>query len=249
MTEHILPVPSYCVTSQTFDQHVQEAKKHGWCSQPGNCPGGTYYYGGEDFAPDWDHVTKPVPITCSKRGKVTKVKDESPKGYGLAIYLLTDDNELVIYAHLEKTLVVVGSVVEAGALIAWMGNSGNSTGKHLHWEIRVNGIPTDPRSLMSATINSEPEFIPTEFFIPVIPVLPVGRVEATDGLRIRSEPVSGDHLGWLHYGNTVRITDVFYKGKDVWFRVISDQYPNPLIGWSAAFYNNAQWIVISNQEG
>jgi murein DD-endopeptidase MepM/ murein hydrolase activator NlpD len=69
--------------------------------------------------------------------------------YGYYIILNHDGGFQSVYAHLEKILVTKGTSVTAGTLIAESGNSGVSTGPHLHFEIRRNGIPTDPSRLTS----------------------------------------------------------------------------------------------------
>ena len=48
------------------------------------------------------------------------------------------------YWHLSQVNVVEGQMVDPGAVLGLVGNTGLSTGAHLHWEMRVMGIPVDP---------------------------------------------------------------------------------------------------------
>ena len=48
------------------------------------------------------------------------------------------------YAHMSATAAEVGSYVEAGDVIGYVGSTGNSTGPHLHLEVRFNGVHYDP---------------------------------------------------------------------------------------------------------
>lgn len=66
-------------------------------------------------------------------------------GYGWAV-VLAHGPFTTIYGHLSDIYVRCGAAVGAGQVIAASGNSGQSTGPHLHFEIRSNDIPTDPTS-------------------------------------------------------------------------------------------------------
>jgi murein DD-endopeptidase MepM/ murein hydrolase activator NlpD len=52
------------------------------------------------------------------------------------------------YAHLSEIFVRAGSLVRRGDKVAAVGNTGRSTGTHLHYEVRVNGIPENPRKFI-----------------------------------------------------------------------------------------------------
>ena len=64
-------------------------------------------------------------------------------GYGHYI-LIQHGDKIAVYAHLRKVLVKLDDHVAKGSQIAEMGNSGNSTGPHLHWEVTVNGVRQNP---------------------------------------------------------------------------------------------------------
>lgn len=65
-------------------------------------------------------------------------------GYGNLIIVEHDNNMKSYYAHLSKINVQVGDNVQKGDKIGEVGNTGNSTGPHLHFELRVNDEPVDP---------------------------------------------------------------------------------------------------------
>jgi murein DD-endopeptidase MepM/ murein hydrolase activator NlpD len=67
-------------------------------------------------------------------------------GYGRTVILDHGYGLETWYGHTQKTLVNKGDRVTRGAKIAQIGNSGQSTGPHVHYEVRVHGIPVDPLS-------------------------------------------------------------------------------------------------------
>jgi murein DD-endopeptidase MepM/ murein hydrolase activator NlpD len=64
--------------------------------------------------------------------------------YGLVVEIKHDDSMTTLYGHLKKASVKVGQHVSRWQAIAVMGNSGKSTGPHLHYEVHVNDQPVNP---------------------------------------------------------------------------------------------------------
>jgi murein DD-endopeptidase MepM/ murein hydrolase activator NlpD len=91
-----------------------------------------------------------TPIIASAAGKVTVAGDVS--GYGGAVYIDHGKGFTTRYAHLSRIDVSIGDTVGQGDTIALSGGqpgttgAGTSTGPHLHFEIRVNGVAQDPRN-------------------------------------------------------------------------------------------------------
>jgi murein DD-endopeptidase MepM/ murein hydrolase activator NlpD len=61
-------------------------------------------------------------------------------GYGLAVYIQHENGDVTVYGHMDSILVQAGQVVRAGDTIALLGNRGQSTGPHLHFEVHVGGL-------------------------------------------------------------------------------------------------------------
>ena len=72
-------------------------------------------------------------------------------GYGNFVMIKHDDGTETVYAHLYENSITVsaGYPVKAGEVIGKMGNSGQSTGTHLHFEVRANGVRVDPSNYIS----------------------------------------------------------------------------------------------------
>lgn len=90
---------------------------------------------------DWA-IASGSAVYASSGGRVTKAG--WAKGYGYVVYIQHPDGKETRYGHLSKVLVSVGQNVRQGDKIALSGNSGVSTGPHLHFEIRINGTAVNP---------------------------------------------------------------------------------------------------------
>lgn len=78
---------------------------------------------------------------------VVRIVKYEPKGYGNYVVIRHHNGLETIYGHLSKHLVKVNQVVTAGQSIGLGGNTGRSTGSHLHFETRFKGIAIDPEKL------------------------------------------------------------------------------------------------------
>jgi murein DD-endopeptidase MepM/ murein hydrolase activator NlpD len=83
-----------------------------------------------------------APIVTPADGIVSKIY--SDPGYGKVLSVSHGYGVVTRYAHLKKSLVKTGQYVKRGETIALVGNSGRSTGPHLHYEVHLNRVAVDP---------------------------------------------------------------------------------------------------------
>ncbi|SMP39514.1 Peptidase family M23 [Desulfonatronum zhilinae] len=83
-----------------------------------------------------------TPIYSSAEGRVLSAERDG--AYGLTVAIDHGSGIVTLYAHLQQFAVKAGQKVSRGELIGHMGNTGRTTGPHLHYEVRLNGIPVDP---------------------------------------------------------------------------------------------------------
>lgn len=94
-----------------------------------------------------------TPIYAAADGIVMSA--ETTPDYGKIVKIDHGSGLETRYAHASALLVKAGERVQKGQLIAEVGSTGRSTGAHLHFEVRLNGSPLDPRKyLMSDTMSS-----------------------------------------------------------------------------------------------
>ncbi len=90
---------------------------------------------------DW---ATPVGTAVRASSAGTIVRAGWGSGYGKVVYIQHSDGKMTRYGHLSRILVKVGQHVDQGDKIALSGNTGVSTGAHLHFEILVNGVQVNP---------------------------------------------------------------------------------------------------------
>lgn len=107
----------------------------GFRQSPGGI--GSLYHEGIDIAGDFG-----TPIVATASGIVTQA--DWVGGYGYLVEIKHDNGYVTRYGHNSALLVSVGQQVAKGAVISLMGSTGNSTGSHCHYEVRINGDAVNP---------------------------------------------------------------------------------------------------------
>ena len=83
-----------------------------------------------------------TPVFAAESGTVLLAG--SKRGYGQTVIIMHSGGVSTLYGHGSRILVSQGETVKRGDLIMYSGATGNATGPHLHFEVRVNGEPTNP---------------------------------------------------------------------------------------------------------
>ena len=127
---YIWPLPGY-----------RPGSAYGWRQHP--IWGDMRFQAGEDIA-----APSGTPILAADSGLATVIPNNG-NGYGNYIMINHGGGRVTLYAHMSAFAISNGQSVTQGQVIGYVGSTGNSTGPHLHFETRVNGATTDPKSYFS----------------------------------------------------------------------------------------------------
>ena len=127
-------------TAMPIESYPYLSSSYGWRRNPFN--GQMSMHEGLDFSAP--HGT---PIRSAAGGVVRTVTVH--RGYGNMVEIDHGEGLMTRYAHAKVILVKEGEVVTRGQLIARVGSTGLSTGPHLHFEVRQDDRPLDPRAFLA----------------------------------------------------------------------------------------------------
>lgn len=128
--DFVWPVPGFNIITSDFDDSQDRKHTHGAIDISGS-----KIYGSD--------------VVASNSGKVTIAnKDGWGGGYGKHVVIDHGNGRTTLYGHLSDVTVKVGDEVITGQKIGEVGNTGFSTGAHLHFEYKVNGVRTDPANIL-----------------------------------------------------------------------------------------------------
>jgi len=155
-----------------------------------------------------------TPILASAAGQVLYAGWKNG-GYGYCVFIAHADGNTTIYEHLLSSIpVTVGQRVEQGDVIGYSGSTGNSTGPHLHFEIRgKDGKAFDPMTVLHSVDDTVASHQPTAVSAPLKEPGALGemvQVVCRDGARVFNPDWSMRDVGFpqgteLHYtGKTVK---------------------------------------------
>lgn len=91
----------------------------------------------------WNPAEAKAPIYSAQAGVVVEA-GANRAGYGRMVVLDHGDGLQTFYAHMRTILVVPGQEVNKGEILGYMGRTGDSTGYHLHFEVRQDDVPINP---------------------------------------------------------------------------------------------------------
>src|SRR5690349_6866306 len=92
------------------------------------------------YSVDWNRTDDlGDPVVAAAAGIVTTAVPNGTRSYGRYVVIDHGNGESSLYAHLSSVTVGLGQSVDQGALLGTVGDSGNATGPHLHFEEPVNG--------------------------------------------------------------------------------------------------------------
>ena len=117
---------------------------------PSDLPGEPAMFGFSHFHTGIDlGIAEGTPIRAAEPGQVVQAAGQTNSlgmlvGYGNLVRIQADSGRIDYYAHMSAFAVQRGDVVQTGQVIGYVGSTGYSTGPHVHFEVRVAGVPVDP---------------------------------------------------------------------------------------------------------
>lgn len=128
------------VTPSIWPTGGEVTSRFGWRNSP--------FGGGSDFHPGIDIANSMgTPIVATADGEV--VQSEWYGGYGNMVQVNHGNGISTVYGHNSRLAVRVGQMVKKGQVIAYLGNTGASTGPHCHYEVRINGNAVNPVNFLN----------------------------------------------------------------------------------------------------
>ena len=142
------------IESRLFEQKIKKLMIPTQSPVPGAGPGSGFGWRIDPFTgmnAMHEGLDFPSPVGTpifSAAGGVVVIQETHPQ-YGQVIEVDHGNDLLTRYAHVSRSFVKKGDLIKRGQKIAEVGNTGRSTGPHLHFEVLVRGVPQDPQKFLA----------------------------------------------------------------------------------------------------
>ena len=186
-----------------------------------------------------------TPILASESGTVTAAGWDTT-GYGYRVIIKHADGNSTLYAHLKMVCVVAGQKVQKGQVIGYSGTTGNSTGPHLHFEIRdASGKAFDPLTVLHSSIEPAK---PAPVITPTKPILKGADALGEDVEVVAPLGAKGWNRNFTSYDVFPQGTKLTYTGKTQEHNgyTYCECYPTPRTYWVAV--NDRTTQILDNQK-
>ncbi len=107
-----------------------------------------------------------TPIYATANGVVEYVQSKNKGAYGRVVRLAHSYGFKTVFAHMQKTNVKVGDVIKKGQLLGLSGNSGRSSGPHLHYEVRYANLVLNPKNFIKWDLKNYDKIFKSERRVP-----------------------------------------------------------------------------------
>lgn len=139
-----------------------------------------------------------TPVLAASDGRVTTVGFEAG-GFGNYVVITHPDGSQTLYGHLQRTMVGQNDYVYTGISVGQSGNTGYSTGPHLHFEYRISGKPVNPEPFLATSTT---------------PATPAAEIDANGDGNVRvivalaniRDDANGKLIGTLNNGTVIALT-------------------------------------------
>lgn len=113
------------------------------------------FHGTVAFHKGIDYAGPPGSEVVATGAGIVLYADRHP-AYGLMVEISHGEDISTLYAHAETLLVKAGDLVQEGQAVATLGSTGRSTGPHVHYEVRVAGVPVNPSRYVNGSLARNP---------------------------------------------------------------------------------------------
>jgi murein DD-endopeptidase MepM/ murein hydrolase activator NlpD len=186
------------------------------------------------------------PLYSIGRGIVEKVVNYGDNNIGQGVIVQLEDGKRAIYGHISQAKVSAGDQIDPGQLLAYSGNTGRSTGPHLHFSVKEGQTAIDPTQYAAAAVDHNNRWVPDFIEKPYKGATnSIGELnDKLDAIGYWINPKNWITEGWEALGNLITdpTTAVFLMAGTIvgfWFIAMGAKSPKKILFWTWVFY----WIL------